>query len=111
MTAADFRRIALGLPEAAEGAHMGKADFRVRGKVFATLGWPDPRWGMVKLTPDQQEVVVASEPDIFVPVKGTWGKRGATQVRLSSADGATLNSALTSAWRNVAPKTLAKSLA
>jgi hypothetical protein len=111
MTAADFRRLALGLPEATEGAHMGKADFRVRGKIFATLGWPDARWGVVKLMPEQQEVVVAAEPATFVPVKGKWGKRGATQVRLSSADRATLDSALTSAWRNVAPKKLAKSFA
>jgi hypothetical protein len=110
MTAADFRRDALGLPEAAEGAHMGKADFRVRGKIFATLGWPDAQWGMVKLTPEQQDVVVAAEPEMFVPVKGTWGRRGATQVRLASVDRTTLKSVLASAWRNVAPKKLADRL-
>ena len=111
MTVAEFRRLALSLPEASEGAHMGKADFRVRGKIFATLGWPDARWGMVKLTPEQQEVVVAAEPEMFVPVKGTWGRRGATQVRLQRVDRTTLKSALASAWRNVAPKKLARSVA
>ena len=71
MTPAAFAKIALSLDGAVEGAHGGHADFRAGGKVFATLGYPDKDWGMVKLTPDQQQVLVAAEPDMFVPVKGT----------------------------------------
>ena len=78
MTPAAFAKIALSLDGAVEGAHGGHADFRAGGKVFATLGYPDKDWGMAKLTPDQQQVLVAAEPDMFVPVKGTWGLRGAT---------------------------------
>jgi hypothetical protein len=101
MTPAGFRKIALSLEGAIEGAHGGHADFRAGGKVFATLGYPGKEWGMVKLTPDQQQMVVDAEPDIFVPVKGTWGLRGATSVRLSTADARTLRSALAMALRNV----------
>ena len=107
MTPAAFRQCALALPEASEGAHGGHADFRVRGKVFATLGYPDASCGMVKLTPDAQAVLVAAEPRMFEPVSGTWGQRGATLVRLAQVDRVTLKSALATAWRNVAPKSLA----
>lgn len=100
MTAEDFRRIALSLGGASEGAHMGHADFRVAKRIFATLGYPDPDWGMVALTPDQQEILVQAEPEIFRPVKGGWGAQGATQVRLEAADEATLRGALTTAWGN-----------
>ena len=77
MSADEFREIALSLPEAIEGAHVGHPDFRVRGKIFATLGFPDQTWGMAKLTPNQQQEMVARDPDIFQPVKGGWGRRGA----------------------------------
>jgi hypothetical protein len=103
---ADFRRTALNLPEAVEGAHMGHPDFRVRNKIFASLGVPDAGWGMVKLTPEQQEVLMASEPQAFKPAAGAWGRRGSTHVRLAAIDDATLKSALAMAWRNTAPKTL-----
>ena len=103
MTADTFRRIALSLPEAAESAHMNHPDFRVRGKVFATLGYPDKAWGMVKLTPEDQEVLVAAEPALFVPVKGAWGRQGCTNVRLEAASDATLHSAILKAWRRAAP--------
>jgi hypothetical protein len=93
-TAAVFRRIALALPEAIEGAHMGHPDFRVRNRVFATLGMPDESWGMVKLTPEQQEVLLTAEPAMFKPAAGAWGRRGCTHVRLQAADTATLQSAL-----------------
>jgi hypothetical protein len=106
MTANEFRALALRLPEAAESAHMGHADFRVRGKVFATLGYPDDGWGMVKLTPVQQEYYVRTEPGVFVPAAGAWGRRGATTVRLETADEDVLRAALAAAWRNVAPKRL-----
>lgn len=107
MTVDDFRSLALELPEAAESAHMGHPDFRVRGKIFATI-WPDEGWGMVKLTPDQQATFVQLEPAVFMPVQGGWGRQGATNVRLAVAHSTTVWNALVTAWRNVAPKTLAK---
>jgi hypothetical protein len=105
-TIRDFRRLALSLPEATEGAHMGHPDFRIANKVFASLGVPDERWGMVKLTPEQQEVLIEAEPHVFSPTAGSWGRRGYTRVQLSKIDRATLLSALTMAWRNTAPKRL-----
>jgi hypothetical protein len=105
MTIDDFRSLALALPEAIEAAHMGHPDFRVRGKIFATL-WPADELGMVKLTPEQQAQYVAAEPQVFVPVKGGWGRRGATNVRLGAATSDSVHSALLTAWRNVAPKRL-----
>lgn len=86
---------------------MGHPDFRVRGKIFATI-WPDAHWGMVKLTPAEQAILVQAEPAVFVPVKGGWGRRGATSMRLKAANKATLRSALVAAWRNAAPKRLAE---
>ena len=109
MSASHFRRAALALPGAAESAHQRTADFRVGKRIFATLGYPDDAWGMVKLTPAQQSMLVEAEPDIFRPVPGGWGKQGYTNVRLAKADAAALKSALTMAWKNVAPKTTAKS--
>ena len=106
MSAARFRKAALALPEAIEGAHQGHADFRVGKRVFATLGYPDDAWGMVKLTPEQQTVLVEAEPDIFQPVPGGWGKYGNTNLLLAKADATTLKSALAMAWQNVAPKSL-----
>lgn len=106
MTPAAFRRRALSLPEATEGAHMGHPDFRVRGKIFATLYYPDETLGMVKLTPEQQEAFVSAEPTVFAPVKGGWGLRGATNVRLGAAKTKSLRVALAAAWRNVAPPKL-----
>jgi len=107
-TVATFRRIALSLPEATEGSHMGHPDFRVRNKVFASLGVPDAGWGMVKLTPEQQEVLVEAEPAVFKPAAGAWGRRGYTHIRLAAVDATTLRSALALAWRNTAPKGLVK---
>jgi hypothetical protein len=108
MSAGRFRKVALSLPEAIEGAHQGHADFRVGKRIFATLGYPDDAWGMVKLTPEQQTMLVEAEPDIFRAVPGGWGKGGSTNVRLAKADPETLRSALAMAWRNVAPKSLVK---
>ncbi len=107
MTEDDFRRLALALPEATEGAHMGHADFRVRGKIFATIG-PAGDWGMVKLTPAQQAAFERGEPAVFAPVKGGWGVRGATTVSFRAAKKASARAALVTAWRNVAPKTLSR---
>jgi hypothetical protein len=107
MKAEEFRRIALGLPEAVESEHMDHPDFRVGGKIFATLGYPDKAWGMMKLTPEQQHEFNLAEPNVFVPVKGAWGRKGATSVRLKAAKKTTVKKALEAAWRNTAPKRLA----
>jgi hypothetical protein len=109
MTVDDFRLIALSLPDAFESAHMGHPDFRLRGKIFATI-WPDEGWGMVKLKLEQQAMFMLAEPEVFVPVKGGWGRKGATNVRLESADAATVRTALVTAWRNIAPKNVARKL-
>ena len=106
MTAAEFRRMALGFPEATEGAHMDHPDFRVGGKIFATLGYPESGVGMVKLFPDQQKDLVRAEPEAFAPVNGLWGRRGATYVRLKAAKKASVRRALAAAWRNTAPRKL-----
>ena len=108
MTSNDFRRLALSLPEVIEAAHMGHPDFRVGGKIFATLGYPRAGWGMVGLTPDQQELFVGTEPKAFVAVKGGWGRKGATNVRLRAAKRGAVREALVTAWRNRAPKRLAR---
>ena len=108
MSQTRFRQIALSLPDAIEGAHQGHADFRIGSRVFATLGYPDDAWGMVKLTPEQQSILVESEPEIFRPVPGGWGRQGSTNVRLAKADAVTLRSALTMAWENLKTKSPAK---
>jgi hypothetical protein len=106
MTAEEFRDLALSLPEAVHQSHMGHPDFRVKGKIFATLGWPDLGRAMVKLTPEQQVVFVAARPMTFAPVPGGWGRRGATHVILESADDVAVEDALALAWRNTAPRKL-----
>ena len=103
-----FVATALAPSDTVESAHHGKADFRVGKRIFATLGYPDENWGMVKLTHEQQSLLVEAEPEIFRPVPGRWGKQGYTNVRLAKANAATLKSALTMAWQNVAPKASAK---
>jgi hypothetical protein len=108
MTADEFRRIALSFPEAIESAHMHHPDFRVRGKIFATLGYPGSDWAMVKLSPERQIQFVRSDPDIFQPVKGAWGRRGNTNVYLPMAKVDMVREALAMAWRNTAPKRLTK---
>jgi hypothetical protein len=99
----DFRRIALGMEDAIEGAHMGHPDFRVNGRIFATLHH-DRQWGMVKLTPDQQQKFVREHPTTFVPENGAWGRGGCTAVRLDAVGEDTLGEAMTLAWQNTARK-------
>jgi hypothetical protein len=106
MTTNDFRKLALSLPEAIESAHMKHPDFRVRGKIFATLGYPDDDWAVVKLTPTEQNDFVRSAPEVFRPVKGVWGRRGNTNVYLPKASVDSVRDALAIAWRNTAPKGL-----
>src|ERR1700676_5313152 len=106
MSQSRFRRVALSLPDAIEGSHRGHADFRVGKRIFATLGYPDDGWGMVKLTPEQQSVLVEAEPDIFRPVPGGWGRQGNNNVRLPKADPAAPQSAPQLAGTNNAPQAL-----
>ena len=108
MTADDFRNLALSFPEAVESAHMHHPDFRVRGKIFATLGYPDQNSAVVKLTPDEQRELVHSDPNVFQPVKGAWGRRGHTIIQLPAVKIDAVREALSTAWRNTAPKRLAQ---
>lgn len=108
MTVAEFRRLALSMPEAMESAHMDHPDFRVDGKIFATLGYPDQNHGMVILPPEEQERLVRTHTKVFAPAKGAWGRRGSTSVRLDAIDAPTLRRAMEIAWRKRAPKSLLK---
>jgi hypothetical protein len=107
VTSNEFRKLALSFPEAAEKSHMDHPDFRVGGKIFATLGYPDTSWAMVKLAPLEQEMFVKAEPKVFAPVKGGWGRKGATNVILKSAKKISVRRALEAAWSLAAPTKLA----
>ncbi len=104
VSATTFRQIALSFAGAEERAHQHHPDFRVKGKIFATLGYPDVAWGMVNLTPDEQQAYMRIAPDAFFPASGAWGKGGSTLVKLSKVSKATLQDALQSAWTNRAAK-------
>jgi len=104
MTAAEFRTMARAMPGVVESAHMNHPDFRVNGRIFATLGSPDDGWGMVKLTPAQQRDVVGKAPGVFRPCKGAWGERGSTNVCLAAATRAILKPVLEIAFGNVRSK-------
>ncbi len=106
MTANEFRSLALALPGAVESAHMDHPEFRVRGRIFATLGAPDEDFGMVKLTPEEQRSFVDKEPEVFKPCSGTWGRQGCTYVHLPSAAGALARRALDAAFQNVAAQAM-----
>ena len=110
MTARDFRRIALGLEGATEGAHMGHPDFRIHGRIFATIHH-DHEWGMVVLPPEQQQTFVLENPGTFAPERGAWGRAGCTAVRLDSVEEDTLGEAMTLAWQHIASKGPARSAA
>ncbi len=99
-TAADFKRLALSFAGAEEGSHMGAVDFRVGGRIFATLAAVSKGYGNVMLTPEQQHAFVAERPDLFLRVAGKWGEGGVTHLRLADADEATLRGALETAWRH-----------
>jgi hypothetical protein len=99
MNASDFRRIALSLEGAEEGAHHGQADFRVGGRIFATLAAEKQGYGNLMLTPWQQAVFVEELPDVFLPVHGGWGRSGATHVRLAVVSEDVLEGALRTAWK------------
>ena len=99
MTAADFRRIALSLEGAEEGSHMGAVDFRVGGRIFATLAAVKQGYGNIMITPEQQAAFVAEAPDVFVPIAGGWGRNGATHIRLVAANEDVVEGALRTAWK------------
>jgi YjbR len=99
MTVADFRRIALSMDGAEEGSHMGSADFRVGGRIFATLAAQDQGYGNLMLTPEIQAAFVAEQPEVFLPVYGGWGRNGATHMVLAAANEDLLTGALLSAWK------------
>jgi len=99
----DFRRLALGMPDAVERSHMGHPDFRANGRIFATLH-PDLLWGTVKVAPEEQEELMRLHPDVFVPSSGAWGRQGWTNIKLAAADEATVRGALSLAWEIVATK-------
>jgi hypothetical protein len=99
-----FRRIALSLPEATEGAHMGHPDFRIHGRIFATIQ-PGAKTGMVKLTPDQQQQFLQGDAAAFTTESGAWGRWGCTRVNLKLVDEDTLGEAMTLAWQNCSRKT------
>ena len=100
MTAHEFRRIALGFEGASEGAHMGHPDFRVRGRIFATL--QSAHRGMVKLSPDQQREFVTAHPATFEPEAGAWGRQGCTRIHLQAANPEIIGEAMTLAWQSTA---------
>jgi hypothetical protein len=99
MNANDFRRIALSLEGAEEGSHMGAADFRVGGRIFATLASQKEGCGNLMLTLEQQTLSVEELPDVFLPIKGGWGRMGATHIRLAAANEDVLAGALRTAWQ------------
>jgi hypothetical protein len=99
MKATDFRRVALSLEGAEEGSHMGAVDFRVGGRIFATLASVEKGYGNLMLTPDLQAEFVAELPEVFLPVHGGWGRMGATHIRLTKANEDVLTGALRAAWK------------
>jgi YjbR len=109
MTSDEFRNMALEIPAAVERSHMNHPDFRVAGKIFASLGVPDGNWGMVKLTPEQQRAFIRKAPSDFKPCSGAWGRQGYTNVYLASAKASIVCAALAAAAKNVASRAKKKS--
>jgi hypothetical protein len=104
MTADKFRSLALEISGASESSHMSHPDFRVDGKIFASLGYPDDEHGMVKLTPEQQRTFQRKAPSVFEPCAGAWGKQGATSIDLAAANVALVRAALDAASKNISTK-------
>jgi hypothetical protein len=107
MTADEFRRIALGMEGAIESSHMGHPDFRVNNRIFATLHHDD-RFGMVKLTPEEQKTFMRSHPSVFEPESGAWGLQGCTRVHIDAVAEDALGEAMTLAWRDAASTPVSK---
>ncbi len=108
MTAAEFRELALSFPAVTESAHMAHPDFRAHGRIFATLGYPDSDWGMVKFSPPDQKHFIDLHPRCFVAAKGAWGLQGSTLVRLSEAKREVVAEAIDRAWQSLALQSAAK---
>ena len=108
MTVDEFRKSALEIPTSVERSHMHHPDFRIAGKIFASLGVPDKNWGMVKLTPTQQHAFIEKAPKVFKPCSGAWGRQGCTNVYLAAAKTSVVRDALDAAAKNVASKTKRK---
>lgn len=106
MTPNEFRKLALNFPATEEREHMRHPDFRVAGKIFATMGYPNRQHAMVKVTPVEQEMLVQAEPTVFSPVTGAWGRKGCTSVALKVARKESIRRALRAAWELNAPKEL-----
>jgi hypothetical protein len=104
VTSADYRRVALSLPGAVEGAHMGHPDFRVGGKIFCTLSLEKDGYGVLMLTPQEQTGMVEDAPEVFSPVPGGWGRKGSTRVRLDKVSEDVLEGAMRVAWKRRVPK-------
>ena len=104
MTADKFRSLALEIPGAEASSHMNHPDFRVGGRIFASLGYPDNEHGMVKLSPEQQRTFLRQAPDVFAPCAGAWGKRGATSLDLAAVSVPLAREVLELASKNVCPK-------
>jgi hypothetical protein len=99
-----FRRLALQLPGAVEGSHMGHPDFRLNDRIFATLSAQERGYGVLKLTPDQQQSFIADQPHAFSPVQGGWGRMGMTFIHLHQADESLISGALSTAFHNLQKK-------
>ena len=108
MTPNEFRKLALELPVTEERMHMKHPDFRMAGKIFATLAYPNKEWAMVKVTPIEQEMLVRAEPEVVSPVNGKWGLKGCTSVNLKAAKKPSLRGAIAAAWRLAAPPEVAE---
>jgi hypothetical protein len=104
MTSDDFRNMALEIPAAVERSHMNHPDFRLGGKIFASLGVPDENWGMVKLTPEQQRGFIRNASTDFKRCSGAWGRQGYTNVYLPSAKASLVRAALDAAAKNIASR-------
>jgi hypothetical protein len=109
VTPAAFHKLALSLPQTTASSHFDVPDFRVGGKIFATAGRIDGR-AVLRLKPDQQQMLCAAEPEMFAPLENAWGRKGWTNLTLAKTDAATASSALWMAWRNTATKKLLKAL-
>ena len=94
-----FRRIALSLEGAEEGSHMGAPDFRIGGRIFATLASQHQGYGNLMLSPEQQRAFIEELPDVFLPISGGWGRMGMTHIRLAAASEDVLTGALRTAWK------------
>lgn len=104
MTPNEFRQLALRIPGASESSHNGHPDFRVRGRVFATLGYPDEAWGMVKLGVGEQARLAKNHPDTYMPANGAWGAQGSTLVKLASVKAEVLREAIEMAAQGIVDK-------